>query len=194
LNLAFDIDGVLADFTSSYAKRIVKVTGENLFPTPLTIPCWDWDTHYGYTKDQIAATWESIQDDSLFWQKLNPIPDRELFARLNVLSKSHPMYFITNRIGKNCKQQTERFLYEQGINYPTVLIASNKLPILKSLKIEFFIDDRLATMNEIITDTTKPQLATKLYMPDTDYNREGRMDGYVVVEDVKDALEKAGLW
>jgi 5'(3')-deoxyribonucleotidase len=187
--LAFDIDGVLADFTSSYAKRIVKVTGENLFPTPLTIPCWDWDTHYGYTKDQIAATWESIQDDSLFWQKLNPIPDRELFARLNVLSKSHPMYFITNRIGKNCKQQTERFLYEQGINYPTVLIAANKKPIIEALKIDFFIDDRLETMNELL-----PLGKEFFYLKDTTYNQKGRSVGMRIVPDVKEALEKAGLW
>lgn len=189
MQIALDIDGCLADFTSSYAKRLVKVTGENLFPTPLTIPCWDWDKHYGYSAEQIAATWEAIAKDKLFWFKLEAIPDPEVFIRINVLSKDNPVYFITNRMGLNCKQQTEKWLYERGINYPTVIIAGNKRPIIEALKIEFFIDDRLETMNEL-AGLRKPHF----YLKDTTYNQTGRVSGLAVATDIKDALEKAGLW
>ena len=187
--LAFDIDGCLADFTSSYAKRLVKVTGENRFPTPLTLPCWNWDKHYGYSNEEIATTWDSIMADRLFWQKLDTIPDAEVFARINVLSQTNPVYFITNRVGKNCKQQTEKWLYEQGILYPTVLIAANKRPIIESLKIEFFVDDRLETMNELAV-LKRPHF----YLAETTYNQTGRAPGLAVASDVKDALTKAGLW
>ncbi len=189
MNIAFDIDGVLANFTDAYAKRLVKVSGENLLPTPLTIPNWDWDKHYGYTADQINATWENIIADGLFWQKLDPLAEPEVFSRINVLSKFHPVYFITNRVGKNCKQQTEKFLYTQGIYYPTVLIASNKKPIIDSLKIDFFIDDRLETMNELA-----PLKKPHFYLKDTTYNQTGRADGVTAVTDVKNALELANLW
>lgn len=188
MNLAFDVDGVLANFAEAFAKKLVKVTGENKFPTPLVIPCWDWDKYYGYTNDQIAAAWDNIVADGLFWQKLKPIPEPGVFSRLNVLSKTHPVYFITNRMGLNCKQQTEKFLYEQGINYPTVLVTGNKRPVLESLKIEFFIDDRLPTMQELI-----PLKREHYYLADAEYNRTGR-EGLKVATDVKDALEKAGLW
>lgn len=190
MNIAIDIDGVLADFTSAYAKRIVKVTGENKFPKPLVIPCWDWDVHYGYSKDQIAATWEDITKDGLFWQKLDPIPDRDVFARLNVLAKTNPMYFITNRMGLNCKQQTEKFLYNHGIDYPTVLIASNKQPIIDALKVEFFVDDRLETMNELVIQRKRDHF----YLKDASYNQIGRALSLQVAANIKDALMKAGLW
>ena len=187
--IALDIDGCLANFNNSYAKRLVKVTGENRFPTPLEIPCWDWDKHYGYTNEEIAATWDSIIADRLFWQKLDTLVEPDVFTRINVISKTNPVYFITNRVGLNCKQQTEKWLYEQGINYPTVLIAANKRPIIESLKIEFFVDDRLETMNELV-GLKRPHF----YLAETTYNQTGRLSGVAVASDVKDALTKAGLW
>lgn len=187
--IAIDVDGICANFTDAYAKRLVKVTGENFLPKPLTLPCWDWDKHYGYTSDQIQATWESITKDALFWQKLDPIPSPAVFARLNVIAQTHPTYFITNRMGVKCKQQTEKFLYEAGINYPTVLITGNKKPVIEALKVEFFIDDRLDTMNELVG-----LKKDHFYLQDEEYNRTGRAAGLHVCVNLQDALEKARLW
>lgn len=127
--------------------------------------------------------------DKLFWFKLDPLVEPEVFARINVLSQSNPVYFITNRLGINCKQQTEKWLYEQGINYPTVLIAADKKPLIQALKIDFFIDDRLPTMTELL-----PLGKEHFYLKDTTYNQTGRSTGMRVVTDVKDALEKVRLW
>lgn len=193
MNLAFDIDGCIADFSTAYKKRLLKITGEDYFQstwTPNDITVWDWDVEAGYTKDQIAATWESILADGLFWEKLKPIPGAvEAMNRVNVLSKEHSVYFITNRSGRRCKQQTEKFLYDIGINYPTVLLASNKLPILQALKIDFFVDDKLETMVE-----TRKLGKQHFYLLETGYNQTGRPTDMPVATDVKDALEKAGLW
>jgi uncharacterized HAD superfamily protein len=184
------MDGVLANFNEAYAERLVKVTGENLLPKPLTAPTWDWDKFYGYNAQQIHDTIMSISKDKLFWRKLKPIPEPEVFARINVLSKSHDVYFLTNRFGIDCKQQTERFLYDKGINYPTVVIASDKLPILKAIKADFFVDDKLETMASV----TSGMQAEHLYLVDAAYNRENRWAAIKVVTGVKEALEKAGLW
>jgi uncharacterized HAD superfamily protein len=187
LKIAFDIDGVLANFTEAYAKRLVKVSGKNRLPKPLTLPCWDWDAYYGYTKQEIADTIENVAQDKLFWQKLKPIPESEVFARIQALSSDNDVYFITNRFGVSCKQQTEKWLYNQGISYPTVIISSKKLPIITSLGIEFFVDDKLETMNEM------PKKAN-FFLIDADYNKANRTQGLLVASDVKDALKKAGLW
>lgn len=168
---------------------MIKVTGKNKFPTDWGVPCWNWDKFYGYTKDEIDATWESITADRLFWQKLDSIPEHEVFARLNTLSKTHDVYFITNRIGIDCKQQTERALYFNGINYPTVLIAADKLPLLKTLKIDFFCDDKLETM-----EATTPLGKEFFYLIEAPYNQEGRSTGLRTAANIKDALTKAGLW
>ena len=191
MKIAFDIDGCLANFTDAYATKLVKVTGVNLLPKPLTIPTWDWDKHYGYSADQIAATMENIAKDKLFWEKLDPIAPREVFSRIQVLSKEHEVYFLTNRFGTNPKQQTEHWLYDQGIHYPTVLITANKRPIIEALKIDFFIDDKLETMNELAWgDGLKKQF----YLSNTTYNQANRANGLKVATDVKDALQKADLW
>jgi hypothetical protein len=187
MTLAFDIDGCLAEFAQAYQKRLVKVTGENLFPKDFVIPCWDWDVFYGYTKQQIADTWDSIIKDKLFWYKLKPCCEPEVLTRIGVLSKEHPVYFLTNRMGDLCKQQTEKWLYDNGISYPTVIITSNKKPILDTLKVEFFVDDKLETMNEL---GVRPHY----YLIDATYNQTGRVSGLNVASSVRDALEKANLW
>jgi hypothetical protein len=194
LKIAIDLDGVLFNFNQAYHDKLVKITGENKFPTDWYAPVWDWDKHYGYSADEIAATMENIAADKLFWRKLKPIPDPAVFARLNVLSKEHAVYFLTNRFGVECKQQTERALYDHGINYPTVIIAADKLPILKSIKADFFVDDKLETMNTVEADYTKNRLYGQLFLIDAPYNQVGRNSTLRVATDIKDALEKAGLW
>jgi uncharacterized HAD superfamily protein len=191
LKICVDLDGVLFSFNQAYHDKLVKVTGENKFPTDWYAPVWDWDKHYGYTADEIAATMENISVDKLFWRKLKPIADASVFARLNVLSKSNDVYFLTNRFGIECKQQTERALYDHGINYPTVVIAADKIPVLKSIKADFFADDKLDTMNAVQSSSL---FAKHQYLINAPYNQTGRSPGLQVATDIKDALEKAGLW
>ena len=190
MTLAIDLDGVCFNFNQAYHDKLIKVTGENKFPTDWVPSSWDWDKAYGYSNDEIALTWDNIVADKLFWRKLKPIPEPNVFTRLNVLSNEHAIYFLTNRLGVGCKQQTERALYEVGINFPTVIIAADKLPVLKSIKANFFIDDKLETMNQVQAGLK----ADHLYLIDAPYNQVGRASNLKVATDVKDALTKAGLW
>lgn len=200
--IGLDLDGCIADFNSDYAKRLIKVTGEDRLPVGWKsnqdhITTWDWDLFHGYTKDEIAATWKSIKADTLFWQKLKPLPGVvEAMARLNAVSREHNLYFLTNRLGVGCKQQSEKFLYNLGINYPTVMITSTKLPVIKALNISFFIDDKLETMNEVVADgTNNHTIGDKhFYLLDAPYNRTGRRVDLKVVSSLREALEKAGIW
>lgn len=194
MKIAIDLDGVCYNFNTAYHDKLIQVTGENRFPTDWTATCWDWDKFYGYTSQEISDTWGEIIKDNLFWRKLDIIPEREVFARLNVLSMKNDVYFLTNRIGHNCKQQTERALYDAGINYPTVIIAADKVPILKAIKADFFADDKLETMNQVVTDFARIRSHGHAYLIDAPYNQTGRHATLKVASDIKDALEKAGLW
>lgn len=197
MKLTFDLDGVLANFNDAYHGRLLKVTGENRFPTDWQPLSWDWDRDYGYTAQEIADTWANIWKDKLFWRKLKPLAEPEVFARIAVLSKTHDVYFLTHRSGIDAKQQTERWLYDQGINYPTVIMTGDKLPILKAIKADFFIDDKLDTMNEIVAAINEPKAKwqpSHLYMMDAPYNRKNRDDRLHIATSVKHALEQANLW
>src|SRR5258706_7339654 len=78
----------------------------------------------------------------------------------------HEVYFITNRMGIRAKHQTEIWLYSLGMNYPTVIVTGDKLPILRSLGVNFFVDDRYETIMEV----AEAKLPLKLYLRQAPYN------------------------
>lgn len=185
--VACDIDGCLADFNLDYGRLFIELTGENRFPPDWeeclaanTFPeVWNWESQAGYTPEQVRKVWREITHNDGFWSGLGELPGaREAIRKLNHMANlGHDIYFITNRMGTRAKHQTEIWLYSLGMNYPTVLVAADKLPILKSLGIGVFIDDKPETIQEIDEDyfgesnvkMIKPNL--KLYLRDAPYNR-----------------------
>lgn len=163
------------------------------FPT-----VWNFEAPAGVPKDKMSLVWEKVimQEGSTFWQTLPPIDkDKGVFSQLNHLSKSgHDIYFLTHRMGSQAKLQTEKFLYEQGIDYPTVLLSGNKFPLIQSLQLDVFIDDKLETINEVALEVVRYKMSTQVYLKDAPYNREGRQRGYKIVTSVIDMLNEEGLW
>lgn len=202
--LALDLDGVFYDFITPYANMLAQEHGQDLLPEgwrtniELHAPVWDWEIHYGYPKEVIRNVWKRITaKNSHFWRDL-PLRNgaTEALKRLNTLSRQDKqVVFLTNRAGHNVKYQTEVALYRAGINYPTILIAADKVPVLRSIGAEFFIDDKGSTLNDCVRSALSqgPMWKIRLFLLDAPYNREGRMGGYTVVNTVQEALECAGL-
>jgi hypothetical protein len=189
MKLAFDVDGCLAWFTAGYAALIRQTSGRDLL-TPEMIanpPCWNWDLAAGYTKEEVNAAWHQIthvRDD--FWLNLPNIPglDAEFFLHLDDIVAEEDVYFLTHRAGKRAKHQTEEWLFNQGITNPTVLLTGDKLPILRSLNVDVFIDDKPETLNAVgATDV-------KLFKVNYTYNAGSPGEG---VASVKEMLERLGL-
>lgn len=194
--LAFDIDGVLADFTSSYGHALIEVTGRNLLPDgwetnpefPLT---WYWERDAGYTKEEEQKTWnEKILSSATFWKKLAPLPDtKDVIKQINRLAREgHDIYFLTHRMGKQAKKQTEEWLYNLGVNYPTVLLSGNKTPLLQALEIDFFVDDKLSTVEDAALHYMKRGKGC-VVLKDAPYNREGRSGNFAVASNALEALD-----
>lgn len=196
--VCLDIDGVLADFNTAYHDLLVLVTGEDKFPQdydPTQPPVWHWEHHFGYTSEQEALVWTNhILKSPDFWVKLKPLKDasRVLFAldqmvRFNEIE----LYFITNRHGLNAKLQTEKWLYNHGVSYPTVLIAADKLPLLRTLNPAFYIDDKLETANDVQGVSID---GLQSWLLATSWNTEGRRPDLNVAYDLIYALKESGLW
>ena len=199
--LGIDIDGVLADFNTAYAETLVETTGVDLLPlnwreniANKSYPTsWNWDIDAGYTKEQIRQTWErAIFTSSKFWKSLPPLPGAiDAIKQFNKLSlDGHEIYFLTHRNGKKAKQQTEEWLYDHGMNYPTVLLSGDKLPILVNLGANFFIDDKLATVNEVY----RAKALHNVYLLNCPWNNEGREKGLKSVHTVEEALKDAKIY
>jgi len=155
MKIGFDVDGVLADFSSAYAKRLIEVTGMNLLPEGDPndyIQTWYWPTdQFTYSKPQDKETWKSITSDDKFWLNLNPYPDaKDVVSKLaDLWDEGHEIYFITNRPGIKTKLQTEQWLINLGTGIlPTVIVSEEKGLNARALKLDFYIDDK----NENCTD------------------------------------------
>lgn len=135
-------------------------------------PVWQWDRAMGITPEEEKYTWErDILNSSNFWKNLDPYPNTKPAIRwLNRLTYSgNEVYFITNRPGTKAKLQTEKWLYNLGMNYPTVIVTGDKLPFLKALKADFFIDDKPDTILEV-AEANLPDL--RLYVRTWAYNKD----------------------
>jgi hypothetical protein len=148
MRIGVDIDGVLADFCTSYEKLFVDVTGRNTFPlwTPQQGPTsWNWPEEYGYSKEETGEVWRRIKESYGFWSNLQPHLDavralQHVYQPLRV--RGHEWYFITTRPGQSAKYQTERWLSRWFLN-PCVIIAGTgeKGTICQALGIDYFVDD-----------------------------------------------------
>src|ERR1044071_6225241 len=138
--IGVDVDGVLADFNTSYIDLMIKSTGKNLFPLkPFDIPTWNYPEHYGYTKEEVSNAWKIIKENPHFWVGLG----RYAYTKdvLDQLTKAdntkHEVYFITTRVGVQPKIQTTKWLIQNGFfGLPSVIISSNKGPVAAGLDLD----------------------------------------------------------
>src|SRR6266568_4553321 len=147
MRIGLDIDGVLANFFTSYELAFIKVTGRDLFGYnrwPNYVPVgWDWPTMFGYTDQETSQVWSYIIETKDFWVNQGILPGLVQARRL--VAGRHDLYFITDRPGKGAKFATEWWLRGVGrFDNPTVLISRNgKGPIVAGLGLEIYIDDKV---------------------------------------------------
>lgn len=169
MKLGFDLDGVLADFNTAFIELIRQQTGIVLPRPSATYPdVWNYHVAGGVTPEQEIALWNTI-GHSQFWGTLHAYPETlEVLDKLTKLRfEGHDIYFVTSRPGEKAKFLTERWLSLHGMNNPTVLVTSDKGPVVQGLGLEAFIDDKPENLTEI--DKASP--STRLYLYDAPYNR-----------------------
>lgn len=151
----FDVDGVLADFDLGYRLMyrerygIMKEKAQR----------WDESTD--------EATWSDIKASPDFWSKLHPLASRADFRDINSLSHMGvSIYFVTARVGREPKRQTEEWLHVHGIDRPTVVVANRKAAFAEAAGTTHAIDDKFG--NAYVVSLIR---GVKSYLLDAPYNR-----------------------
>lgn len=136
--IAFDIDGVQANFTRGFTR-----IGHQLFGTPVG----DWASQQTWNFQDFAALglddakckaiWKVIEASPDFWATLDPV-NISVMSRINKIANK---IFITNRPGINPKEQSEYFLQQWGIENPRVVLAAQKGPVAVQEGVVAIIDD-----------------------------------------------------
>lgn len=168
MNIGVDVDGVLADFNTNFMKRVVEVTGRDLFGPDYIPTTWNYPESLGYTPEEVTATWNHIKQDGNFWSSLPAYPrTNDFLHKLSIKSVFHDIYFITSRPGFDAKQQTEQWLVQHRFGAsPTVLISSLKGAAATALALDKYIDDNY----ENCVGVNSLSLNTKVYMMEQPWN------------------------
>ena len=167
--LAFDIDGVLADFISPFLQLLSVRSGGGLIdPASITDP--NFMHHPFLTREIIFECMEAASYDPDFWRVLTPLLTPSQWQALDRISQEHSTVFITHRWVRDTydiNQITCDWLRAQGIRNPVVHFTQDKKSLLvRKLKVNLFVDDRHENCQDVATETD-----AVVFMPHRPYNQ-----------------------
>ncbi len=139
--IAFDIDGVLANFTRGFTR-----IGHQIFGTPVgdseSQQTWDFHDFPELELDKEKSgfngpIWTAVKTSPDFWANLDP-KNPSVMHRINAIQNK---IFITNRPGIETLSQSVQFLESWGIEDPVVIVGHEKGPIAVRENVIAVVDD-----------------------------------------------------
>jgi hypothetical protein len=155
LRIGFDMDGVLADFSSAFHEVEARLFGRGK-PIRAELPeeaeeRGSGDQALGAgsvddTRRRSEAIWNAIRSTPGFWTTLKPLdPTAVRRIRDEMIRHRWEVFFITQRpetLGETVQRQTQRWLLAQGFDVPSVLvIGGSRGAAAKALRLDYHVDD-----------------------------------------------------
>jgi hypothetical protein len=181
VRIGFDMDGVLADFSSAYRAVENRLFGATETPTPAGNPEEERSdaSTAEETEDQKRAeqadrlkelrrrkdaVWHTIRNMPDFWVSLGPTdPDAVRRIYQLMLQRRWEVFFITQRpptVGETVQRQTQRWLVNQGFDMPSVLVVpASRGAAAAALSLDYHVDDSPQNCIDVKSDSkAKPIL------------------------------------
>ena len=186
LRVAFDLDGVLADFVGGYERiadelfsgwRSGTDARSDLAPSEGRPPSEAvGEPARGLSPRQRGAVWKRVRATTDFWTTLDPI-DPTAVARIQecALNLSWDVFFVTQRpttAGDTVQIQTQRWLVEQGFCLPSVIVhTGSRGRLAAGLELDYLVDDTVQHCVDTVSLTNAtPILVTTQPDPITEGN------------------------
>ena len=219
LRIAFDLNGVSADFESVYRRIVDDLFGEvpvSAAPAErsaegaapgladrdqptVALPLSAWQ------EDEV---WQEIEEAENFWMSLEP-HEPGVLARIQDLATRHrwEVFFVTHRpatAGETVQRQTQRWLIAHGFELPSVMVMTGpRGRLARALTLDYLIDDSPQHGADVVSES-EAKAVLVLRQSDPTAVRGAREMGFEVTPTVAaalDLLERAqeentqpGLW
>ena len=185
LRIGFDIDGVLADFFSSFLEMAAHV-----LPLADGASLADLDA---FSEGDRHKVWKEIIHTPNWWLRLSPYEPAEI-ARLYQLSRERKweVFFMTTRVeiaGDSVQFQTQWWLEAQGFFLPSVVtVPGSRGDLANALRIDLLVDDQMLNCAEVI-GASKSKALLMHRTPQSSVREQATNAGIGVVESLAEAIE-----
>jgi hypothetical protein len=208
------MDGVLADFSSSFRAYALRLFGPDDTPSkhinqrrlPGDQPeteearqaAAEQDARNRIENDRALRRredkiWQAIEATPDFWVTLKPT-EEGVVRRIHDLTLRHKweVFFITQRPwteGDTVQRQTQRWLVQHGFDLPSVLVLSgSRGAAAKAIRLDYLVDDNSQNCFDVISDSTAKAI---LIVPPTHHTAiaSARKLGIGVAHRITEALD-----
>ena len=153
MRIAFDLDGVLADFAGAY-----RAIAGRLLPRPAgsVLALSEADSPPGPVPLRVERRiWRTIEATENFWTTLEPLePDLIAAVHERAVRRRWDTFFVTQRpatAGDTVQRQTQRWLVAQGFPLPAVIAhRGSRGKLASALELDFLVDDTVAHCVDVL--------------------------------------------
>lgn len=187
LRVAFDIDGVLADFRTAFqqAAREAGVSSRASDASPQNDPLSSRD---------IKAIWDHVKRSPNWWTRLQPYEPGQLVRAYELARRRKwEVVFMTRRPsteGDPVQLQTQWWIEQQGFYYPAVVtVPGSRGELANALRLDVIVDDQLLNCVDVVGGSTAKALLLLRDAPDKTTQDHAVSRGIGVVSSLEEAID-----